>query len=103
MPRSASSANPKFRGRFWVILWLTVFLLAAVAMQWRQTAAIATARRMGELREERLALEAEQAALERQIRLATSRKVLGARAEALGLHFPEDSEFIYLDLGPGKR
>lgn len=103
MPRSASSANQKFRGRFWVILWLTIFLVVAVAMQARQSFAIATAGRVSELREKRIALEAERAALERQIRLATSRKVLGARAEALGLHFPEDSEFFYLDLGPGKR
>lgn len=86
-----------------MILWLTIFLAAAVTMQYRQAAAIATAARVADLKEERTALEAEQAALERQIRLATSRKVLGARAEALGLHFPEDSEFLYLDLGPGPR
>ena len=103
MPRSASSASPKFRGRFWVILWLTIFLVVAVMVQARQAAAIATASRVSELREKRVALEAERAALERQIRLATSRKTLGARAEALGLHFPEDSEFFYLDLGSGKR
>lgn len=103
MPRSASSANQRFRGRFWVILWLTIFLVVAVAVQARQAAAIATARRVSDLREQRLALEAERGDLERQIRQATSRKVLGARAEALGLHFPEDSEFIYLDLGRASR
>lgn len=99
MPPSASSAQQKFRGRFWVIVWLTVFLVVAVAMQWRQATAYATVGRLKQLREQRLALEAEKSALDREIRLATSRKVLGARAEALGLHFPEDSEFFYLDLG----
>jgi hypothetical protein len=82
---------------------LTIFLVAAVIMQWRQSSAIATSGRITELKERRTALESERAELERQVRLATSRKVLGARAEALGLHFPEDSEFFYLDLGPGKR
>lgn len=103
MPPSASSANQRFRGRFWVILWLTVFLGVAVAVQARQAAAIATVRRVADLKEQRLALEAERAALERQIRQSTSRKILGARAEALGLHFPEDSEFFYLDLGRASR
>lgn len=103
MPRSASSAKQQFRGRFWVILWLAIFLVAAVVMQARQFSAIATSGRITELKERRTALESERAELERQVRLATSRKVLGARAEALGLHFPEDSEFFYLDLGPGKR
>lgn len=103
MPPSASSAQQKFRGRFWVILWLTTFLVVAVAVQARQADANATVRRVADLREQRLALEAERAALERQIRQATSRRILGARAEALGLHFPEDSEFFYLDLGRASR
>jgi hypothetical protein len=75
----------------------------AVAVQARQADANATVRRVADLREQRLALEAERAALERQIRQATSRRILGARAEALGLHFPEDSEFFYLDLGRASR
>lgn len=103
MPPSASSAQPKFRGRFWVILWLTIFLVVAVAVQARQFSANQMAQRIADLREQRLALEAERATLQRNIRLATSRKELGARAEALGLHFPEDSEFLYLDLGRASR
>jgi len=66
----------------------------AVAIQARQSAAIATARRVGVLREQRTALEAERAALERQIHVATSRRVLGERAERdLGLIQPQDSQF----------
>lgn len=104
MPRSASSAPPKFRGRHWVILWLLVFLGVAVTIQARQTAAIRTARRVAQLREQRTALEAERAALERQIRLETGRKELGRRAESeLGLHFPNDSEFTHVKLAPPGR
>jgi hypothetical protein len=66
----------------------------AVIVQARQGSAIATARRVGNLREQRTALEAERATLERQIHLATSRKVLGDRVEHdLGLMQPQDSQF----------
>jgi hypothetical protein len=86
------------------MLWLVVFLAVAVAVQARQSAAIATARRVATLREQRLALEAERSALERQIRLATSRKTLGTRAEQeLGLHQPQDSEFILFPLDGTRR
>jgi hypothetical protein len=71
-----------------------VFLAVAVTVQARQGAAIATARRVGNLREQRTALEAERAALERQIHIATSRKVLGDKVEHdLGLIQPQDSQF----------
>lgn len=93
MPPSASSTRP-FRGRFWVLLWLVAFLAVAVIVQARQSAAIATARRVATLREQRTALEAERAALERRIHVATSRRVLGERAERdLGLMQPHDSQF----------
>jgi cell division protein FtsB len=76
------------------MLWLVVFLGVAVAIQARQSAAIATARRVATLREQRTALEAERSALERQIHVATSRRVLGDRAERdLGLIQPQDSQF----------
>lgn len=77
-----------------MILWLVIFLVVAVSVQARQSAAIATARRVGNLREQRTALEAERAALERQIHIATSRKVLGDKVEHdLGLIQPQDSQF----------
>jgi cell division protein FtsB len=76
------------------MLWLVVFLAVAVMVQARQSSAIAAARRVGQFREQRTALEAERAALERQIHIATSRKVLGERAEReLGLMQPQDSQF----------
>ncbi|HWA55932.1 MAG TPA: hypothetical protein VG692_01700 [Gemmatimonadales bacterium] len=86
------------------MLWLVVFLVVAVVVQARQTSAIATAGRYRKLREERTALEAERAALERQIHIATSRRVLGERAEKeLGLIQPADSQFTVFPLDPAPR
>ena len=80
-----------------MVFWLVVFLGVAVTIQARQTAAIRASRRVAQLREQRTALEAERAALEREIRLRTGRKELGRVAEdELGLHFPNDSEFTQL-------
>jgi hypothetical protein len=81
------------------MLWLLVFLAVAITIQARQASAVLAAARVGKLRDERTALEAERAALERQIRLATGRKELGDRAEReLDLHFPQNGEFQVLKL-----
>jgi len=75
------------------MLWLALFLGVAAAVQLRQTAAIRTASRVARLRQERITLESRQADLERRIREASSRSVLGKKAqEDLQLHFPRDSE-----------
>lgn len=81
------------------MLWLFVFLAVAVAIQARQTAAVLTAQRVAKLTEARLALEAERSELQRDIRLATGLKELGRKAESdLGLHQPQDSEFVVFPL-----
>ncbi len=81
------------------MLWLFVFLAVAVAIQARQTAAVLTAQRVARLSEERLALEAERSALQREIRIATGIKELGRKAETdLGLHMPQDSELLVFPL-----
>ena len=86
------------------MLWLLLFLVVTGMIQGRQAVAIDTAKRLAVLREERSALEAEEAALQKNIRVASSRRVLGDRAEQeLGLHFPADSEFVNLRLVPGER
>lgn len=86
------------------MFWLLVFLVTAVVVQARQTAALQTARRLSLLREQRTGLEAERAALAREIHLATSRQVLGRIAEVeLGLRFPADSELTVLPLRPGGK
>jgi cell division protein FtsB len=89
----------QLKGRHWVLLWLLIFLAGAVAVVARQTAALQTARRLHDLREERRNLEARRAELERRIRLASSRQVLVPLAKrAFGLHEPADSEFVLFPL-----
>lgn len=82
------------RGRYWVMLWLLLFLGVATIVVVRQRAGLDTARRVAALRADRAALEARLADLERRIRDGSSRKVLVPRAESLGLHSPSDSEFV---------
>jgi hypothetical protein len=91
----------RLKGRHWLMLWLVVFVCVLLAIAARQSSGFRTARRLGELREERMALEARRAELERQIRVASSRKVLVPLAErTLGLHEPSDSEFTLLPVTP---
>ena len=95
----------QLKGRHWVLLWLFIFLGGAVAVVARQTAALQTARRLHDLREERRSLEAQRADLERRIRLASSREVLVPMARrTFGLHEPADSEFVLFPapLEPGE-
>lgn len=95
----------RLKGRHWVLLWLLIFLGGAVAVVTRQTAALHTARRLQDLREERGNLEARRAELERRIRVASSRQVLVPMAErTFGLHEPADSEFVLfpIPLVPGE-
>ena len=91
----------RLKGRHWLMAWLVVFVAVLLAIATRQSAGFRTARRLGDLREERTALEARRAELERQIRVASSRQVLVPLAERrLGLHEPSDSEFTLLPLPP---
>jgi hypothetical protein len=83
----------RLKGRHWVTLWLLLFLAVAGAVVARQTASFSLARRLRALRSQRTTLEAQQADVERRIRTDRSREVLGPRAQALGLHFPTDSEY----------
>lgn len=79
------------------MLWLVAFVVVLLAIATRQRAGFQTATRLGQLREERLALDARRAELERQIRVASSREVLVPLAErTLGLHQPTDAEFTLL-------
>jgi hypothetical protein len=92
---------PELKGRHWLLLWLLLFVAVAAIVVTRQTAAIATAGRLRRLREDRLALEARRADLERRIRDASSRRVLGQRAaQSLGLRQPADTELGFVRLPP---
>jgi hypothetical protein len=91
----------QLKGRHWLGVWLVVFVCVLLVIANRQQSGLQVARRLGELREERMSLEARRAALERRIRVASSRQVLVPLAErTLGLHQPSDSEFSLLPLAP---
>lgn len=86
----------QLKGRHLVLLWLLLFLVVASLIVARQSAAIADARELTQLRQTRATLEARQADLERRLRAASSRRVLGERAARLGLRAPADSELTML-------
>ena len=91
----------RFMGRHWLMLWVLLFLLVLLAITSRQTEGFRTARRLRELREERMALEARRGDLERRIREGSSRQVLVPIVQrALGLHEPADSEFVLFAVPP---
>ena len=97
----------RLKGRHWLMLWLIIFLGVLVAITTRQTAGFTTARRVRDLREQRMALEAQRGDLERRIRAGSSRQVLVPIVQrALDLHEPADSEFVLFAVppaGPGNR
>lgn len=82
------------------MIWLFVFLATTAAVVARQREALLTARRVGELRHERAALEARRDDLRRRIRQATSRAMLVPRAEQMGLRIPADTEQTVLRVVP---
>lgn len=86
------------RGRVWVIGWLLFFLAILTWVVARQTASVVAATELGDLREERVQLEARHAELLTRIRTGKSRGVLIPRAEGLGLRLPADSEIIILQV-----
>ncbi|HSR14549.1 MAG TPA: hypothetical protein VLL51_02270 [Gemmatimonadales bacterium] len=89
----------KVRGRFWLGLWLLLFLAVAVAIVARQRAALTTAADLNRLREDRLTLEARRAEYVSRIREAQSRRVLVPLAERrLRLRLPDDSQVTSLRL-----
>lgn len=96
MPRPAARAGGRrfaMRGRHWMGLWLAGFLLMAVAIVWRQSAALATVRELRELERVRGALEVQRSSLTGAINRAKSRGVIVPLAERrLGLRLPQDSE-----------
>jgi len=87
------------KGRYWTLLWLLLFLGAAVTVSGRQREALATAQRLDRLREERRTLEARAADLENRIRTATARGVLDVKVErTLGLRHPTSRNSAILTL-----
>jgi len=93
----AKAAGKGLRGRHWTAIVLGTFLLVTLGVVWRQTAALAAARRLEALERTRTALEVQRSALVGQIRRSRSRAVLVPLAERrLGLRLPQDSEITIL-------
>ncbi len=87
------------RGRFWVVLWLLLFVLPTLVwVTARQTSALVAAAELNELRDQRSAMEARRAQLLQRVRKAESRGVLVPRAESLGLRTAADSEIVILEV-----
>lgn len=85
------------RGRSLVALLLLGFVLVAGGVIWRRSLGLARAREESRLDQRRVALEAERAELEGDIRDASSRAKLAPVAEVrLHMHIPNDSQVIYL-------
>ncbi|HYV96649.1 MAG TPA: hypothetical protein VE967_04250 [Gemmatimonadaceae bacterium] len=85
------------RGRTIFALFLLGFVLVATGVIWRRSVGVAQARGIQDLERQRTDLEARRAALEGEIRDATSRARLARIAEdRLGMRVPSDSQVITL-------
>lgn len=92
-PRSGK----KLKGRHWLVVWLGAFLVTALLVVWRQSAALSAARELQGLDKARGALETSRSSLIGDIHRAKSRDVLVPLAEhRLGLRLPQDSEITIL-------
>lgn len=91
----------KGKGRYWMLLWLAVFLAVALVVVARQKAGLETAGRLARLRETRAALEASRAELERRIKMASSAAALGAKLADQGLAIRQDTAYTYLRVDGG--
>ncbi len=96
-----------FKGRYWTVFWLVVFLAMALGIAGRQRSALHTAAELNKLRGERRNLEARAADLEQGIRTATARGVLDVKVgRTLGLRLPDSHNSSTLSRGtvpPGGR
>lgn len=92
------------KGRLLVGVLLAGFVLVATGVIWRRSVGVAQTRAVQRLEQERADLQARRAALEGEIRDATSRARLARMAEErLGLRVPSDSQVITLPRPTARR
>lgn len=85
------------KGRHWLMVWLGLFLMTALLVVWRQSAALAASRDLQQLEKTRGQLEVTRATLNAQILRDRSRAVLVPLAQQrLGMRLPQDSEITIL-------
>ena len=90
----------QLKGRHWVILWLVAFLAVAAVVIARQTRAHLLAGELSAARERRQVLEAEMAELTSAIRQASSREVIGPKAQAMGMRVATGAEVTIFPVIP---
>ncbi len=85
------------RGRTVVLCVLSCFVLVAMAVIYRRSEGMSRARELDGLQERRLQLEGQRAALQGDVRAASSRVRLAPIAERkLGMHIAADSQYVIL-------
>lgn len=81
-----------------VAFLLVGFVLVSTLVIWRRSLGIDEARQVRELRRELRQLEAERAAVERDIRDASSRaRLVPVAQRSLGMRFPLDDEVVFVE------
>lgn len=81
-----------------MVLALTAFVLVAAGVIWRRSVGLVRAREESRLDDRRVALEAERARLDGDIRDASSRARLAPVVEGhLQMRIPNDSQVIYIE------
>jgi len=96
-PAAEGGGKARLKGRHWVALWLLAFLLTALVVVRRQSAALEASRELQQLHRTRSALEVSRSGLIGEIDRAKSRAVLVPLAQRkLGLRLPQDSEITIL-------
>ena len=95
--RPSKGPPTRLKGRHWVAIWLGGFLVVALVVVWRQSAALRTAQELQALQKTRGALEVSKSSTTLEVHRARSRAVLVPLAErTLGLRLPQDSEITIL-------
>ena len=93
--RRTTRRSPRgpLKGRAWVAIGLSVFVMVASLAVWRRSVGVATARDMRRLSDRQRALIAEKTTLDRDIRNAMARsRVIGEAERRLGLHVATDAQ-----------
>ena len=87
------SPRGPLKGRAWVALGLSVFVVVASLVVWRRSVGVATALNMRRLSDRQRALVSEKTTLDRDIRSAIARsRVIGEAERRLGLHVATDAQ-----------
>ncbi len=97
-----AARKSRAKGRYWVAFWLATFLAVAAVVLIRQQAGFDTAGRLRSLKATRGVLEAQQAALERRIRVGSSAEALAPKVARLGLAPAADTASTILKVVGGQ-